>query len=223
MASAPAIKSVGVPAAPALTPGTGTALAVKPVVVTAVPAVKPARFAGKGVETKDKGRFIGAGVSAPYSGLGPAVVYGLSKSRRVLPFSAENEMACANSYECAPLAKAERVNATVHGFAGFQTMGKAVGVVRPCDPATVASANPFFDSGRKRMFVGVAINYVSQPRNRLTSCWNDIDVLQSEFAKRYGPFYRSWVLTDKVGRPDASGSPTFYPSSAASGAPCCPR
>jgi hypothetical protein len=129
--------------------------------------------------------------------VGSAGVWGVRKSRRVLPFSSDNEMACSASYECAPMVKALRSGA------------KAAGGFRPCDPAITASPFPYFpQAGRRRIFFGVGINYLSQPHNRLTSCWNDVDMIQSLFNARYGSFDQVYLLIDR-NAPTTTAPPTL--------------
>lgn len=127
---------------------------------------------------------------------------GNSKSKRILPFSVDHEEACSSSYECSAVAQAERWRMAADGSGGGggkkSFAGKSMGsVFRPCDPVTVSPPIAMFSRTRKRFFFGVGINYMSQPRNRLTSCWNDIDALYREFGNRFGAFDQTWMITDR--------------------------
>lgn len=91
-----------------------------------------------------------------------------------------------------PLGSGGRLSAAGSG-GGLSAAFKAAGA---CDASTVRVSTPFFSSGRPLYFFGVAVNYISQPQNTLTSCWNDVASLQAAFAARYGKFAKSWLLTD---------------------------
>lgn len=98
----------------------------------------------------------------------------------------------------------------------LQGHDKAVGSSRqPCDAHMTSWPSPFFRvmpkigawragrdapegvSGVKRFFVGIGINYVGDTESRLTSCWNDVDLLHNGFERRHGGFDRVWHLSDK--------------------------
>jgi hypothetical protein len=66
-----------------------------------------------------------------------------------------------------------------------------------CDPAFEPVVKPLFSREKRRLFFGIGINYVSQPQNTLTSCWNDVETLHNELESRYGLFAGTWILTDR--------------------------
>lgn len=114
--------------------------------------------------------------------------WGLRKSRRVLPYSSAHESACMSAYSCSPFTQELVTSGRTKAFQNIKS---------PCDANVVSIPTPLFDKSHRRYFFGIGINYISQPKNRLTSCWNDIDTLRSEFTKRYGAFDQTWVITDR--------------------------
>jgi hypothetical protein len=66
-----------------------------------------------------------------------------------------------------------------------------------CDAAVQPLHTPLLKAGCRRLFFGVGINYVSQPKNTLASCWNDVETMHRELEARCGPFAHTWLLTDR--------------------------
>lgn len=81
-----------------------------------------------------------------------------------------------------------------------QTKAKSAPLVNPCDPMMELVVTPFMRSDGdsvRRLFFGVGINYTSQPKNMLTSCWNDVESLYRELGIRFGSFHEIWAISDK--------------------------
>ena len=136
----------------------------------------------------------------------------MRKSRHVLPFSRENETACMAAYACSPFAErlAKKSMSSSSGTSvsvqphqqeqqlpGGRRAKALNGVTSPCDAAIISLATPLFNRSRRRFFFGIGINYISQPKSQLTSCWNDVDTLQNLFSRRYGNFDQTWIVTDR--------------------------
>lgn len=86
-----------------------------------------------------------------------------------------------------------------------------------CDaPITSLPPSKFFrPTVTRRVFIGIGINYLSKPEQRLLSCWNDIDSLYETFSTRHGPFTKTWLLMDKpnpINSTSASTSASTSPS-----------
>jgi hypothetical protein len=119
---------------------------------------------------------------------------GASKVRLRLPFSRAHE----------EIRKRRKGAATRANVGGVQLNAN------PCDAVLKLVPTPLISpsAGVRRYFFGVGLNYISQPENRLTSCWTDIDLLYDALAKRYGTFTKTWLLTDKRSVPQ-SELPTY--------------
>jgi hypothetical protein len=141
------------------------------------------------------------GLPLKRDGDGGELSWGLRKSRHVLPYSSAHESACMAAYACSPFTQ-ELVTSGRSPLSKSlsKSVSKAVaGFKSPCDATVISVPKPLFDKSHRRYWFGIGINYISQPKSRLTSCWNDIDRLRSEFAKRYGAFDQNWVITDRPG------------------------